>query len=201
MRAEFERIPFDEEAFRQEVGAPALWSGEAGYTPLERLGARPTLELHGIRGGFVGEGQKTVIPARIVAKVSMRLVPDQDPLEIAQLFERHIRQLAPPTVEVEVRTLAFADAAVIERDTPAMQSAVKAYGQAFDAEPVFLRGGGTLPVVAMLNKILKAPVIMMGFGLPDDNAHAPNEKLSLDHFWRGINTSILFMRELAVANT
>ena len=199
-RAEFRRIPFDEEAFRQEVGAPALWSGEAGYTPLERLGARPTLELHGIRGGFVGEGQKTVIPARIVAKVSMRLVPEQDPLEIAQLFERRIRQLAPPTVEVEVRTLAYADAAVIERDTPAMQSAIKAYGQAFDAEPVFLRGGGTLPVVAMLNKILKAPVIMMGFGLPDDNAHAPNEKLSLDHFWRGINTSILFMRELAATN-
>jgi acetylornithine deacetylase/succinyl-diaminopimelate desuccinylase-like protein len=199
-RAEFKRIPFDEEAFRQEVGAPALWAGEAGYTAPERLGARPTLELHGIRGGFVGDGQKTVIPARIVAKVSMRLVPDQDPLEIAQLFERRIRQLAPSTVEVEVRTLAYADAAVIERDTPAMQSAVKAYGQAFGAEPVFLRGGGTLPVVAMLNKILKAPVIMMGFGLPDDNAHAPNEKLSLDHFWRGINTSILFMRELAAAN-
>jgi acetylornithine deacetylase/succinyl-diaminopimelate desuccinylase-like protein len=198
-RAEFKRIPFDEAAFRQEVGSPALWSGEAGYTPLERLGARPTLELHGIRGGFVGEGQKTVIPARLLAKVSMRLVPDQDPLEIAQLFEKRVRELAPPTVEVTVRTLSYADAAVIERDAPAMRCAVRAYAEGFDADPVFLRSGGTLPVVAMLNKVLKAPVIMMGFGLPDDNAHAPNEKLSLDNFRRGINTSIHFMQELTTA--
>jgi acetylornithine deacetylase/succinyl-diaminopimelate desuccinylase-like protein len=198
-RAEFERIPFDVEAFRQETGAPALWSGEAGYTPLERLGARPTLEIHGIRGGFVGEGQKTVIPAKISAKVSMRLVPDQDPLELAQLFERRVRELAPPTVQIEVRTLSYADAAVIERDAPAMQCAVRAYRQGFGAEPVFVRSGGTLPVVAMLNKILKAPVIMMGFGLPNDNAHAPNEKFSLDYFYRGINTSILFMQALAAS--
>jgi acetylornithine deacetylase/succinyl-diaminopimelate desuccinylase-like protein len=195
-RDEFKRIPFDEETFRQEIGAPVLWTGEAGYTPLERLGARPTLEIHGIRGGFVGEGQKTVIPAKIAAKISMRLVPDQDPLEIAQLFEQRIRALAPPSVEVSVRTLSYADAAVVDRDTPAMGAAVRAYRRGFDAEPVFLRAGGTLPVVAMLNKVLKAPVIMMGFGLPDDNAHAPNEKLSLDNFRRGINTSIHFMEEL-----
>ena len=195
-RAEFERIPFDEETFRQEVGAPALWSGEAGYTPLERLGARPTLELHGIRGGFVGQGQKTVIPAKLTAKVSMRLVPDQDPLEIAQLFEARIRALAPPSVDVTVHSLAYADAALVDRDSPAMGAAVRAYGRGFDAEPVFLRAGGTLPVVAMLNKVLKAPVIMMGFGLPDDNAHAPNEVLSLDNFRRGVNTSIYFMEEL-----
>jgi len=199
-RAEFKRIPFDEEAFRQEIGAPALWTGEVGYTPLERLGARPTLELHGIRGGFVGEGQKTVIPAKIVAKVSMRLVPDQDPLEIAKLFEARVRALAPSSVEVTVRNLSHADAAVIERDAPAMGAAVRAYRRGFDAEPVFLRSGGTLPVVAMLNHVLKAPVIMMGFGLPDDNAHAPNEKLSLDNFRRGINTSIHFLEGLAAAH-
>jgi len=196
-RAELNRLPFDEEALRQEMGVPALWSGEAGYTPLERLGARPTLELHGIRGGFVGEGQKTVIPARVVAKVSMRLVPDQDPKEIARLFEQRVHQLAPSTVEVEVRILSDADPAVIERDAPAMQAAVQAYRQGFGAEPVFLRSGGTLPVVAMLNKILGVPVIMMGFGLPDDNLHAPNEKLSLDNFYRGITTSIHFMQGLA----
>lgn len=199
-RAEFKRIPFDEEAFRQEVGAPALWSGEAGYTPLERLGARPTLELHGIRGGFVGEGQKTVIPAKIVAKVSMRLVPDQDPSEIAGLFEARVRELAPPSVEVTVRSFSHAAAAVIERDAPAMGAALRAYRQGFDAEPVFLRSGGTLPVVAMLNDILKTPVIMMGFGLPDDNAHAPNERLSLDNFWSGINASIYFMREMTATD-
>jgi acetylornithine deacetylase/succinyl-diaminopimelate desuccinylase-like protein len=179
------------------MGVPAIWSGEAGYTPLERIGARPTLEIHGIRGGFVGEGQKTVIPARVAAKVSMRLVPDQDALEIARLFEERIHELAPPTVRVKVRTMSHAGAAVIERDTPAMQSAINAYRQGFGAAPVFLRSGGTLPVVPMLNKVLNVPVIMMGFGQPGDNAHAPNEQFSLSHFYRGIDTSICFVQELA----
>ncbi|UCC86382.1 MAG: dipeptidase [Anaerolineales bacterium] len=196
-RAEYGRVPFDEEALRQEIGAPALWSGESGYTPRERLGTRPTLEIHGIRGGFVGQGQKTVIPAKVVAKVSMRLVPDQDPVEIGRLFEQRIRELAPPTVEVEVRALSHAEAAVIERDTPTMQAAVGAYKQGFGGEPVFLRCGGTLPVVAMLNEILQVPVILIGFGLPDDNGHSPNEKLRLDSFYRGIKTSIFYMQALA----
>jgi acetylornithine deacetylase/succinyl-diaminopimelate desuccinylase-like protein len=196
-RAELKRIPFDEEAFRREIGAPALWSGEVGYTPLERLGARPTLEIHGIRGGFVGEGQKTVIPARIVAKVSMRLVSDQDPLEIAQLFEQRIHELAPPSVQVKVRRLSYGDPALIERDAPAVQVAIHAYRQNFGADPVFRRSGGTVPVVAMLSKTLKIPVVMMGFGLPDDNLHAPNEKFRLDNFYRGIDTSIYFMHGLA----
>jgi acetylornithine deacetylase/succinyl-diaminopimelate desuccinylase-like protein len=196
-RAELKRIPFDEDAFRREMGVPALWSGEEGYTPLERLGARPTLEIHGIRGGFVGEGQKTVIPARIVAKVSMRLVSDQDPLEIARLFEQRIHELAPASVQVKVRRLSYADPALIERDAPAMQVAIRAYRQGFGADPVFRRSGGTIPVVAMLTKTLKIPVIMMGFGLPDDNLHAPNEKFRLDNFYRGINTSIHFMQGLA----
>jgi acetylornithine deacetylase/succinyl-diaminopimelate desuccinylase-like protein len=196
-RTELKRIPFDEEAVRQETGVPALWSGEAGYTPLERSRVRPTLEIHGIRGGFVGEGQKTVIPAKVVAKVSMRLVPDQDPSEIARLFERHIRDLAPPTVKVEFRTLAYAHAAVTEREVPAMQAAVQAYERGFGAKPVFLRSGGTLPVVAMLNRTLQVPVIMIGFGLPDDSAHAPNEKFTLANFYRGVDTSIHFMQALA----
>ena len=197
-RAEIARVPFDEAVFlEQEVGAPALWAGEAGYTPLERIGARPTLEIHGIGGGFTGEGSKTVIPARAWAKVSMRLVPDQDPREIAELFEKHIFELAPSTVSVEVRSHGLADAAVVDVDTPAMQSAVYALKKAFGAEPVFIRAGGTLPVVALLGNILKVPVIMMGFGLPDDNLHAPNEKLSLDNFYRGIQASIHFMQRLA----
>ncbi len=196
-REELKRIPFDQERLRREMGVPAIWSGEAGYTPLERIGARPTLEIHGIRGGFVGEGQKTVIPARVAAKVSMRLVPDQDPLDIAQLFEKRIHELAPPTVKVQVHTMSRADAAVIERDTPAMRAAINAYRQGFGAAPVFLRSGGTLPVVPMLNKTLNVPVIMMGFGQPGDNAHAPNEQFSLSHFYRGIDTSICFMQELA----
>ncbi len=195
-RAELARVPFDEASLlHDEVGAPALWSGEAGYSALERIGVRPTLELHGIRGGFVGEGQKTVIPARVVCKVSMRLVPNQEPREIHELFVRHIRQLAPPTVQVDVHPLGLADAAVVERDSPAMQAAVQAYRQSF-AEPVFLPIGGTLPVVTMLTKILHTPVVMMGLGLPDDNLHAPNEKFKLDHFYRGIDAAIHFMNGL-----
>jgi acetylornithine deacetylase/succinyl-diaminopimelate desuccinylase-like protein len=196
-RAELKRVPFDAETLRREMGVAQMWEGEQGYTPMERLGARPTLEIHGIRGGFVGEGQKTVIPAKIVAKVSMRLVPDQDPLEIARLFETRVQELAPPTVQVEVRTLSHAGAAVVDRDAQAMQSAAAAYRAGFGAGPVFLRTGGTLPVVGLLNHILGVPVVMMGFGLPDDNLHAPNEKFRLDNFYRGIDTSIHFMNDLA----
>jgi acetylornithine deacetylase/succinyl-diaminopimelate desuccinylase-like protein len=196
-REDFKRIPFEAEDLRREMGVPAMWSGETGYTPLERIGARPTLEIHGIRGGFVGEGQKTVIPARVAAKVSTRLVPDQDPLEIAQLVEQRIHELAPPTVQVEVRFMSHSEAAVIERDTPAMRCAVQAYGRGFEAEPIFVRSGGTLPIVPQLKNVLQVPVIMMGFGLPDDNLHAPNEKFNLDQFYRGIETSIRLMDELA----
>jgi acetylornithine deacetylase/succinyl-diaminopimelate desuccinylase-like protein len=196
-REGFRSIPFDEEKLRREMGVPTIWSGERGYTPLERIGARPTLEIHGIRGGFVAEGQKTVIPARVAAKVSMRLVPDQDPLEIARLLERHVHELAPSTVQVKTRLMSHSEAAVIERDTPAMQCALQAYRQGFGAEPIFIRSGGTLPIVPQLKNVLQVPIIMMGFGLPDDNLHAPNEKFNLDHFYRGIETSIRLMDELA----
>lgn len=197
-RHELERIPFDEERFlREEIGAPALWPGELGYSLRERITARPTLEIHGIRGGFVNEGQKTVIPASATIKLSMRLVPDQDPLEIARLFEHHIQRIAPPTVRVGVRLLSYAYPALVDRNAPAIQAAVKAYHSEFGAVPVFLRSGGTLPVVADFIRILHVPVVMMGFGLPDDNLHAPNEKLNLQQFFGGIRTAIYFMECLA----
>ncbi len=196
-RAELGRLPFDEERFlRQEVGAPTLWEGEEGYTVLERLGARPTLEIHGIGGGYTGAGGKTVIPASAVLKVSMRLVPDQDPDEIAALFEQHIHTLAPPTVEVEVRIINRARGAVIERDTPAMQAAVEAYRKGFGLEPVLVRAGGSIHIVSVLQHVLKVPPVMMGLGLPDDNLHAPNEKFLVQHFYQGIETSIHFMERL-----
>ena len=195
-RAVIGRIPFDEAAYLEEVGAPALWTGEEGYTVLERVGARPTLEIHGIRGGFTGDGSKTVIPARASAKVSMRLVPDQDPHEIAALFEQYVRQTAPPTVSVTVRSMGLADAAVIPTDLPQMSAAGLAYQDGFGAEPVFMRSGGTIPVVTMLTKTLETPVVMMGFGLPDDNLHAPNEKMRLENFYRGIETVISFLERV-----
>jgi acetylornithine deacetylase/succinyl-diaminopimelate desuccinylase-like protein len=183
------------------VGAPVLWAGEASYSVRERTTTRPTLEIHGIQGGFTGEGQKTVIPARVVIKVSMRLVPDQDPFEIARLFEQRIQQIAPPTTHVDVRLLSHAYPALVERDAPAVQAAVKAYQLGFgaEAEPVFLRSGGTLPVVADFMRILRAPVVMMGLGLPDDNLHSPNEKFSLHHFYQGIRTAIYFLHHMGTA--
>ncbi|MCS7260135.1 MAG: M20/M25/M40 family metallo-hydrolase, partial [Anaerolineae bacterium] len=197
-RRELERLPFDEERFlREEIGAPALWPGELGYSVWERITARPTLEIHGIRGGFVAEGQKTVIPAEATIKLSMRLVPDQDPLEIAELFEEHIQRIAPPTVRIAVRRLAYAYPTLVDRHAPAVQAAVEAYRLGFGAAPVFLRTGGSLPVVADFMRILRVPVVMMGFGLPDDNLHAPNEKLSLAQFFGGIRTAIYFMECLA----
>jgi acetylornithine deacetylase/succinyl-diaminopimelate desuccinylase-like protein len=197
-RREWEQVAFDAEQFRRdEIGAPALWNGEAGYDVRERTTMRPTLEVHGIQGGFVGEGQKTVIPARVGIKVSMRLVPDQDPFEVARLFEQRIQQIAPPTVHVSVRLLSHAYPALVDRNVPAVQAAVEAYQLGFGAAPVFQRSGGTLPVVADFIRILGAPVVMMGFGLPDDNLHSPNEKMGLSYFYRGIRTAIHFMDCLA----
>ena len=146
--------------------------------------------MHGIKGGFIGVGQKTVIPAVASAKVSMRIVPDQKPQQIARLFTDHIARLAPKTMTVTVETLSSGDSAVVDLDDPAVEAAAEAYEQSFGRRPAYLREGGTLPIVALLNKVLQIPVVMMGFGLPDDGLHAPNEKFYLPNFYRGIETAI-----------
>lgn len=174
-----------------ETGAPALW-GDPAYSLAERIGVRPTLDIHGIRGGFVGSGQKTVIPAVASAKVSMRLVPDQDSAEIARLFTAHIQAITPPTMTVTVDTLAGAEAAVVDLSAAALEAAAVAYEQGFGQRPHYKREGGTLPIVGLINQVLGAPVVMMGFGLPDDNLHAPNEKFYLPNFYRGIETAIRY---------
>ena len=178
-----------EAAILAETGAPALW-GEAGYSVAERKGIRPTLDIHGIKGGFIGQGQKTVIPAAASAKVSMRLVPDQDPEDIAQRFSEHIRRLSPKTMQVSVEKLSASEATVVDLNTPAIEAAALAYEQGFGRRPLFMREGGSLPVVGLFSNILKAPVVLMGFGLPDDRLHAPNEKFHLPNFYRGIETAI-----------
>ena len=188
-REALENDTINQEKILAETGAPQLW-GEAGYTVAERIGIRPTLDIHGIKGGFIGSGQKTVIPATASAKVSMRIVPDQDGEEIARLFTEHILRLAPPTMEVSVQKLAAADSAVIDMLAPAVEAGAKAYEQGFGRRPVYVREGGTLPVVSMFHQVLHAPVVMMGFGLPDDALHAPNEKFYLPNFYRGIETAI-----------
>lgn len=192
------QLPINDQVAQALTGAPAV-AGEVGYTAPERLSVRPTLDIHGMPGGFTGEGKKTVIPARASAKVSMRLVPDQDPAEVAALFERFVKSLAPATVKVTVRTLGLARWSLVDLNEPAIQAAAQAYQAGFDVAPLFMRGGGTLPIVADFQDILGAPVVMMGFGLPDDNAHAPNEKLSLNLFRRGIETVIHYLALLPEA--
>ena len=191
-RAALSKVPFSEDGLRREAGVDQLW-GEAGYTPLERVSARPTLDVNGIWGGFTGEGGKTIIPAKAAAKISMRLVPDQDPERIFQLFSRHVQELAPPEVRAEVRRLAEAVPVLIDRDIPEMRAAVAAYEKGFGKTPAFTREGGTIPVVGVFADKLQIPTILMGFGLPDDRLHSPNEKFSVENFHKGIRTSIYFL--------
>jgi acetylornithine deacetylase/succinyl-diaminopimelate desuccinylase-like protein len=194
--AQWAALPFDEETYRRdEIGAPAL-EGELGYSVLERVWARPTLDVNGITGGFQGEGTKTIIPALASCKISMRLVPNQDPDEIAALFRRYVEELCPPGATVEVETKGYGDPVLIDPDTPVLHAAAAALGAAFGTPPVFMRMGGSIPIVALFNTVLDAPCVLMGLGLPDDNLHAPNEKIKLDNIYRGIVASIAFMRRL-----
>lgn len=195
-RAEIVETGVAESDVLRESGAPALW-GEPDHSVAERLGTRPTLEIHGIRGGFTGEGAKTVIPAKALAKVSMRLAPYQKADEIAETFERHVESLAPETVHVKARAFLKADPALVERDHPVMEAASQAYEASFGARPNFMLSGGSIPVVSTLQSQYDMPVVLMGFGLPDDRVHSPNEKLDLTQFERGIECAIHFLSNVA----
>jgi acetylornithine deacetylase/succinyl-diaminopimelate desuccinylase-like protein len=178
------KLPFEEETLRREVGAPKL-GGEAGYGPLERIWARPTLDVNGLFSGYTGEGAKTVLPARAMAKVSMRLVPDQDYREVERLFTEHVRSLAPEGVTVEVEALHGGQPWHAEGGGPVFEAAARALEQAYGRKPVYIREGGSIPIVQAFQETLDAPVLLIGFGLPGENAHAPNEWMSLDNFHRG----------------
>ncbi|MBI3941222.1 MAG: dipeptidase [Acidobacteria bacterium] len=195
-RQEYASLPFDVEKYRRELGAPELW-GEKGFTPLEQIWARPTFEVNGIVSGFTGEGAKTVIPARAMAKVSMRLVPDQDPDKIARLFEEHLRKVCPKTVELTITRMHGGKAWLAPIDHPAMAAASRAYQKGFGKKPVFVREGGSIPVVSTFAELLKIPSVLIGIGLPDENAHAPNEKLDLGNFQGGILSTAHLYEELA----
>ena len=189
-------VPWTTEEFVHETGVPVPW-GEEGYTLRERVGARPTLEVNGLVSGFTGEGPKTVLPSAALAKVSCRLVADQDPLVIYELLKARVSALTPNTVRSEVRILSHGFPSIIDLDSPMVDAAARAYQRGFGASPVFMRDGGSIPVVATFQRMFRVPVLMVGFGLPDDHLHAPNEKLKLDHFYRGINTAIALMEEIA----
>jgi acetylornithine deacetylase/succinyl-diaminopimelate desuccinylase-like protein len=191
-RAELGEVPFDREAWLEETGVPTDW-GEAEYSILERVSARPTLDLNGIWGGYTEPGAKTVLPSKAFAKLSMRLVPDQDPDRIAELAAEHIRSLAPPAVHVDVSALHGGEPALVDRESPMMEAASRAYEEGFGLKPVLVRRGGSIPVVAKMQSILGIETILMGFGLPDDRLHSPNEKFHIPNYYQGIETSIHFM--------
>lgn len=193
-RAMLAELPLSEEDVLQETGSPAIW-GESEYTMIERLGARPTLDIHGIIGGYTGAGAKTVLPSTVHAKLSMRLVPDQDPDEIGQLLEDYIKTIIPDSVTAELTHLSTGPASIIDYNMPAMQAAVRAYAKIFDKEPVFMREGGSIPVVAEFQQHLGLQTVLMGFGLPGDNIHSPNERFYLQNFYRGMATSVTFLEE------
>jgi acetylornithine deacetylase/succinyl-diaminopimelate desuccinylase-like protein len=199
-RAEFKKLPFNETRYRKELGAPKLF-GESGYSTLERVWARPTFEVNGLLSGFTGEGAKTVIPAVSMAKVSMRLVPDQDPDKIADLFESYVKKIAPKTVDLKVTRMHGGKPWMTDFDNPYVQAAGRAIEKGFGKTPVFNREGGSIPVVATFQEILGLPSVLFGVGLPDENAHAPNEKLDLGNFHGGIISSAFLYDEVANARS
>jgi acetylornithine deacetylase/succinyl-diaminopimelate desuccinylase-like protein len=195
-RAAWKTLPFNEKKFRKDVGAPKLF-GESGFTTLERLWARPTFEVNGLLSGFTGDGAKTVLPAVAMAKVSMRLVPDQRPERIAELFEAYVKKIAPKTVEVKLTRMHGGKPWITEYSNPFVQAAGRAIEQGFGKEPVFCREGGSIPVVSTFQEALHAPAVLFGVGLPDENAHAPNERLDLGNFHNGIVASAILYEEIA----
>ncbi len=194
-RAAFKKLPWNDRKYAKDLGVRQLY-GEKGFTSLERLWARPTLECNGIWGGFTGEGAKTVLPSRASAKISMRLVADQSSEKISRLFERHIKKIAPKTVAVTVRNLHGGEPAITPIDSPGVMAAVAALEKGFGKKPLYQREGGSIPIVVQFKELLGLDTVLLGFGLPEENAHAPDEFLNLDNFYNGIKTSAHFFHEL-----
>ena len=199
-RAELNRVPHSDDEFRQSIGLPATY-GEAGYTTVERIGIRPTLDVNGIWGGYTGEGAKTVIPSKAFAKISMRLVPHQTSAEITALFQQHFASLAPAGVTVQVRPHHGGEPAVTPTDSVAYQAAAQAMETTFGQRPVPTRGGGSIPIVAMFKRVLGLDTVLFGFGLDSDAIHSPNEHYGVFNFFKGIETIPLFFENYAAAST
>jgi acetylornithine deacetylase/succinyl-diaminopimelate desuccinylase-like protein len=189
------KLPFSEKKFlKEEVGSTKL-TGEPGFSVLERTWARPTFEVHGIGGGFTGAGSKTVIPAKAVAKCSFRLVPRQDPDKIVESFRAFIKKNTPKGIKLELRVLGASPGLMVNPDHPAIQVAAKAFSDIFSAPTVFTRSGGSIPIVGDFATHLQIPTILMGFGLPDDGLHSPNEKYNIENYYKGIMTVAHFLEE------
>jgi acetylornithine deacetylase/succinyl-diaminopimelate desuccinylase-like protein len=195
-RQEMGELPLDENDLKHYLGVNEL-VGEEDYLVVERRTARPTLDINGIWGGFSGEGAKTIIPAKAGAKVSMRLVPDQTASAIIEIFKNHLDSMVLPGVQVQISNLHGSDPVLIDRDQPAMQAAVKAIESGFGTKPLFIREGGSIPIVGLFKELLGCEsILLMGWGCPDDGAHSPNERFSLEDFHRGIRAATALFYEL-----
>ncbi len=195
-RAEFARMPFSEAEFQADLGVGDLF-GEAGYTTLERKWARPTCDLNGIWGGYSGAGPKTVLPCKAGVKFSFRLVPDQSPAKVHELVKAHIERVGPPGITWELVAMQGAPAVLVEvKGSPGVAAAVKAIEAGFGRAPVFIREGGSIPVVGLLKTELGVDTLLLGWGQNDDNLHGPNEKFSLADFHRGIKAAAHLLGEL-----
>ncbi len=195
-RADMGRIPHDEARSLREAANPPMHYGEKGYTTVERAGARPTLEINGLYSGFIGEGSKTVLPCKAMAKISMRLVPDQDPEEVEAQLRDYLTKNTPPMVTWDLKAFGKGPGILTPRDSVGAKAAAKALETVFGVKPVFRREGGSVPVVSQIKTILDVDSVIMGFGLPEDNLHAPNEKFHLPNFYRGIESYIHFFANL-----
>lgn len=193
-REALNQAPFDEAEYKAELGVADVW-GEKGYTTIERTGIRPTLEVNGIWGGYTGEGSKTVLPSKAFAKISMRLVPNQDWHEISDLFAKHFAAIAPASVQVKVTAHHGGNPYVTPTDHIAFKAASEAIKETFGKAPIPVRGGGSIPIVALFEKELGLKTILMGFGLDNDNLHSPNEKYDLENYYKGIETIPYFFKQ------
>ncbi|HLS95380.1 MAG TPA: dipeptidase [Sphingobacterium sp.] len=195
-REALNKAPFDIETYKEDLGIGEVW-GENGYTTIERTGIRPTLEVNGIWGGYIGEGAKTVLPSKAYAKISMRLVPNQNSHRITELFKTHFESIAPKYVQVEVKPHHGGEPVVTPTDSIAYKAAEKALEEAFNKKPIPTRGGGSIPIVALFEKELGVKTVLLGFGLDSDNLHSPNEKYGIENYLKGIETIPSFFKYYA----
>jgi succinyl-diaminopimelate desuccinylase len=194
-RKQFKRLPFKERDYQKFLGVPKLF-GEHGFTPIEQRSARPTLEINGLTSGYQGDGSKTIVPAWARAKITVRLVPNQNPAKLAKLVQQHLKKLCPPTVRIDVKAGHGAEPYLMTPTSPRAEAALRALKAAFDCEPVLMREGGSIPIVNDFKRILKADSLMLGLALPDDNPHSPNEKFDLGNFAKGQLMSAYLWQEL-----
>lgn len=195
-REALNKAPFDIETYKEDLGIGEVW-GENGYTTIERTGIRPTLEVNGIWGGYIGEGAKTVLPSKAYAKISMRLVPNQNSHRITELFKTHFESIAPKYVQVQVKPHHGGEPVVTPTDSIAYKAAEKALEEAFNKKPIPTRGGGSIPIVALFEKELGVKTVLLGFGLDSDNLHSPNEKYGIENYLKGIETIPSFFKYYA----